>query len=710
MTDPVRPLTNDQAVASDKLNKYRIGDWEVSLTTCTLTQGDNEVKVTPRNMDVLDCLAQSPGNVISHEELLTRFWQGTFPSDHAVHKAIAELRSALGDDAHNPIYIRTIPKRGYSLIAEVIRPQVPATDPGTESGASLLSPANPHRPPFFSSLLDKRLAAGIAAAGVMLTLLIWPGSEVVSDKDEVVRLAVLPFINRGLNTENQFLTDGLRESLVDGLSKLSHMEVLSPSRGLADDEEGRRAERVADRGRDLNADHVLHGSVQTAEGRMRVTVQLTRASDGVHQYSEQFDLPIEDLFGLQDQIVSSVVSALSVHLDESEREQMLDWGTTNAIAYERFLRGEFYYNQFSPDDFQRAIDYYMSALEADPGFVNAYHGAATAANNMAVYSGSERIQDLSELIGSIHREVARIAPNSEALHSINEIKLRMSGTSQVQQEAQLREQILSGNPPDYAMAHYALFLIGARLYDEASQFLDKANEVGPFEISPDEVWSYRSNIQAPRAMLLSAKGQLQERPYHVGFLGSVATNLALAGDFRQAEMFLNRQRDVDKDGILAHYSEAVIGFLSGEIVLGNAAYQTIMSTGEDFNFTKGALSFMLGDVETGVTFWRSIPPLQKRRLFNVTHGTEKYFPDAVLEDPRYQAVLEDLDFGISWQRRLMEGVIAMESVTGISLSESARSAYDSGTFMSRNNLWTPEDWAELESRKLAGMQHQSILD
>ena len=706
MTDPVRPLTNDQAVASDILHKYRIGDWEVSLTTCTLTQGDIAVKVTPRSMDVLDCLAQSPGNVISHEELLTRFWQGTFPSDHAVHKAIAELRSALGDDAHNPSFIRTIPKRGYSLIAEVIRPQVPATD----TSATLLSPSGPRRPPFFSALVDRRLAAGIAAACVLLTLVFWPGSEVVSDKDEVVRLAVLPFINRGLNTENQFLTDGLRESLVDGLSKLSHMEVLSPSLGLVDDEEGRGAELAADRGRDLNADHVLHGSVQTAEGRMRVTVQLTRASDGVHQYSEQFDLPIEDLFGLQDQIVSSVVSALSVHLDETEREQMLDWGTTNAIAYERFLRGEFYYNQFSPDDFQRAIDYYMSALEADPGFVNAYHGVATAANNMAVYSGSQRIQDLSELISSIHREVARIAPNSEALHSINEIKLRMSGTSQVQQEAQLREQILSGSPPDYAMAHYALFLIGARLYDEASQFLDKANEVGPFEISPDEVWSYRSNIQAPRAMLLSAKGQLQERPYHVGFLGSVATNLALAGDFRQAEMFLTRQRDVDKDGILAHYSEAVIGFLSGEIVLGNAAYEAILSAGEDFNFTKGALSFMLGDVETGVAFWRNIPLLQKRRLFNVTHATEKFFPDAVLEDPRYQAVLEELDFGISWQRRLMEGIIAMERVTGISLSESAKSAYASGTFMSRNNLWTPEDWADLESRKLEGMQHQSVLD
>jgi len=709
-TDAVRQLTNGLPVVSEKLNRYRIGDWEVSLATCTLTKGDAEVKVTPRSMDVLDYLAQNPGDVVSHVELLNRFWQGTFPSDHAVHKAIAELRSALGDDAHNPVYIRTIPKRGYSLIAEVIRPQLAQPEGSDTISAPDTYPAAARRASPFDVVLDKRLLAGTLAAALLLTALIWPGSNVDSDRNEVVRLAVLPFVNRGLNTENQFLTDGLRESLVDGLSKLSQMEVLSPARGLADSEESRRAERAADRGRDLNADHVLHGSVQTAEGRMRVTVQLTRASDGVHQYSEQFDLPIEDLFGLQDQIVSNVVSALSVHLDESERAQMLDWGTTNAIAYERFLRGEFYYNQFSPDDFQRAIDYYRSAIEADPGFVNAYHGAATAANNMAVYSSSKRIAELSELISSIHREVARIAPDSGALSSINEIKLRMSGTSQIQQESQLREQILSGNPPDYAMAHYALFLIGARLYDEASQFLDKANEVGPFEISPDEVWSYRSNIQAPRTMLLSARGQLQERPYHVSFLGTVATNLALAGDFRQAEMFLERQRDVDKDGILAHYSEAVIGFLSGDIILGNDAYQTIMSKEEDFNFTKGALSFMLGDVETGVALWRAIPPLQKRRLFNVTHSAEKYFPSEVLDDPRYQAVLEQLDFGISWQRRLMEGVMAMAPVTGVSLSDTARAAYDTGTFMSRNNLWNTEDWAELESRKLSGMQLRNILD
>lgn len=698
-------------MAIDKTQKLKIGDWEVSLTACTLSKPDCDVKITPRSMDVLNYLAENAGEVVSHDELLSQFWHGTFPSDHAVHKAVAELRSALGDDAHQPSYIRTIPKRGYSLIAQVCR-EAPVQSFGDgPMDANPISLTHISATKFhISALLDKRLLAGSAAIIIFLSVLLWPSRNVISDKDEIVRLAVLPFVNRELNSDNQFLTDGLRESLVNGLSKLSHMEVLSPARGYDDFDATPGAERIADRARDLHVDHVLHGSVQTAEGRLRVTVQLTRAADGVHQYSEQFDLPLEDLFGLQDQIVSSVVAALAVHLNESERSQMLDWGTTNAIAYERFLRGDFYYNQFSPDDFKRAIDYHRSAVELDPGFINAYQGVATAANNLAVYSSSARIQELSVLISDIHREVARIAPNSPVLSSINEIKLRMSGVNQLQQEFQLRDQILSGNPPEFAIAHYALFLIGARLYDEASQFLDRAAEVGPFEISPDEVWSYRSNIQPPRAQLLSAKGQLQERPYHIAFLGIVAVNLALSGDFRQAEMYLNRQRDVDEEGLLAHYSEVVIGVLSGKIQLGNAAYHAAMDKGEDFNFDKGALSFMLGDINTGTEYWRNIPPLQKRRLFNVAHSAEKYFPAAVLEDPRYEAVLEELNFGKQWQRQLMEGVMAMQDTLGVELSERARAAYESNTFMTHNDLWSAEQWQELAERKLTGMQPRPILD
>src|SRR5690606_6626763 len=161
-----------------------------------------------------------------------------------------------------------------------------------------------------------------------------------SEGSELVMLAVLPFVNREQDTDNRFLAEGLRESLVHGLSKLSDLQVYAPDDSSA--LRGRRTGEILQHG---EADHILQGSVQTADGHLRVTVQLVRVADGIHQYSDQFDLPLDNLFGMLDEIVSNVVRALSIHLDERERSQMLDWGTTDAIAYENFLRGEFYNNQ-----------------------------------------------------------------------------------------------------------------------------------------------------------------------------------------------------------------------------------------------------------------------------------------------------------------------------------------------------------------------------
>src|SRR5690606_41631137 len=130
-------------------NKINIGDWDMSLTTCTLQRGDEQIKITPRSMDVLAHLALHAGEVVSHEELLERFWHGTFTSDHAVHKVIAELRAALGDDAHRPLYIKTIPKRGYSIIADVrLEPATPPTPVEADVGSRVApDPSNTPIPP-----------------------------------------------------------------------------------------------------------------------------------------------------------------------------------------------------------------------------------------------------------------------------------------------------------------------------------------------------------------------------------------------------------------------------------------------------------------------------------------------------------------------------------------------------------------------------------
>jgi DNA-binding winged helix-turn-helix (wHTH) protein/TolB-like protein len=706
-----------------------VGDWVVSPGTCTVSKLDSaddaaqQIKITPRSMDVLRMLIENADQVVSPSDMLETIWRSPIAGDHAVHKAIAELRSALNDRAGQPRYIKTIPKRGYTLIARVQHPtqqnsaHVNATGvAGSNQTAQQSGLAAPHTPAAATRkhwLSDQPIWARLTAALVLIVaVLSVPGMlrspDSTPEADGVIRLTVLPFASRDFSDENQILAEGIREALIHGLAKLTHLQVLSPPR--SPELMSTAFQNNASSDYLQSADHILQGSVMSSEDRLRVIVQLVRADNGLREYSDQFDLPMDDIFAVQDEIVENVVSALRIYLNESERSQMRDWGTTNPLAYERFLRGEFYNNQFNPADWQLAIEHHQAAVDLDPDFLNAYHGMATAANNLAVYSGTDKINELLQLVLEVHREVSRIDPDSPILDSIHAIKLRMRGSSYVQQEMQLREQILSETPPRFAMAHYALLLIGARMYDEAHQFLDLASEVGPYEISPDEVWSYRNNVLTPSESVIARKNQLQQRPYHVAYLGSVAVNLALLGDFRQAQIYLKQQREVDQEGILTHYTESVMAFLSGDIRADDGSYLEIMKDHPDFSYNNGVLAFMAGDLDSGIAYWQNLQPVQLRRLFNVTHAAEKLFPEQVLNAPQYQALLESLGAGISWQRRLMEGVMAMEAITGVSLSRKSREVYENRQFMTRNNLWSEHQWTEYERYRSLRQSQSSTLN
>ncbi len=677
-------------------HSLKIGEWHVYADTCTLSaaNGAEQTKITPRSMDVLVYLAENAGAVISATELLDKFWQGTISSDHAVHKAIAELRAAFGDDAHKPKYIKTVPKRGYSLVADVI-PHGEVTRISEDKtnwwhGASIGN--------------SLKFTTTLGAAAVVLVILAWSDIDLALNQDNDISLAILPFSQDGdVDSSKQFFVDGLSESLITGLSKLSQLKISSPA---YERELNPRRQSVQEYGQRLGVEHLLEGSVQYLGDRARVTVQLIRVEDGVHQYSEQFDLDKQDIFQIQDEIVANVVTSLSIHLDENQRSQMRDWGTSNAIAFERFMKGEFYNNQFNPKDFELAIENHLAAIDQDPNFINAYLGVVSAANNYAVYSGVEKIQELSQLIDEMHREVARLDASHAALDSIRAIQLRINGNDYRLQESSLREEILAGNAPEFALAHYALFLIGARLYDEAEQFLDVADEVDPFQISPDEIWDYRHMVALPQDMVELRKQQLLERPNHTGMLGAVARNLVLLGRHEEAQAYMERQRLSDTVGISSNFTSIVAGVLTGSMLPGSEQLQQQYALGRNFNFNNGALSFMLGDIEKGIEFWSNLPTVHKRRLINNAHISEVYFAESVVDDQRYQELLEQLDFGISWQHTLMEGVIAMQPVTGIGLSAEARQAYESQQFMSRNNLWTDSQWATIRKFR---MLHQDSL-
>ncbi|MGD8329914.1 MAG: winged helix-turn-helix domain-containing protein [Acidobacteriota bacterium] len=110
---------------------YLVGEWRFSPTSGELRRhpGDDAgVRLEPKVADVLGCLLAHPGKVVAKEELIAGVWPDTFVTDSAVFRHVSELRRALGDDARDPCYIETVPKRGYRLVAPVSRLAVPPTN------------------------------------------------------------------------------------------------------------------------------------------------------------------------------------------------------------------------------------------------------------------------------------------------------------------------------------------------------------------------------------------------------------------------------------------------------------------------------------------------------------------------------------------------------------------------------------------------------
>ena len=132
-----------------------MGEWSVHPTLNRLSRNGEEVRVEPKVMQVLEALAETPGEVVTRETLVARVWPGVFVSEDVLHRTIRELRRIFGDDTSNPTYVETIRKRGYRLIAPVRKAatEVPVAAPAAE----------PRRSSVFLAAASIALAAALGA-------------------------------------------------------------------------------------------------------------------------------------------------------------------------------------------------------------------------------------------------------------------------------------------------------------------------------------------------------------------------------------------------------------------------------------------------------------------------------------------------------------------------------------------------------------------
>ncbi len=188
-------------------------------------------------------------------------------------------------------------------------------------------------------------------------------------------IAVLPFANLSSEQENEYFSDGLTEELINALTKVDGLRVVAWSSSFQLKGKTRDIRRIAEQ---LKVRAILEGSVRRTSDRLRITAQLLDSSDGHYLWSETYERALKDVFAVQDEISSAIVGALRIKLTGPQGRSLITHYTENLQAYHLYLKGRFYWNKRTEEDFYKSLGFFEQAIDIDPNYAPAYAGMADA--------------------------------------------------------------------------------------------------------------------------------------------------------------------------------------------------------------------------------------------------------------------------------------------------------------------------------------------
>lgn len=553
---------------------YRFADYTLEVSERRLKRGDEEIHLPPKNYEMLLYLVERHGHLIKKRELLDTLWADTLVTENTLTHCIEEIRKVLGDDAHHPRFIKTIPRVGYKFIAEVeemmasaeeVEEEVTAVSVrGTEEkpeaerenrGSSVekrVSGAEDHSlmSPFsILYLLSRtrwwRLSEKLLAVSVLLGLLVVSGLYLYNRSNRAINsLAVIPFANLSGDPEQEYFADGITEAVIAHLGKLRALRVVSRTSAMQYKGVRKSLPEIA---RELHVDAIVEGSVLLSGERVRITAQLIHAATDRHLWGETYERDIRDILTLQREVSRTIARQVHVALTPQEQAQLAGARAINPAAYEDYLRGRYYWNKRTADGFKRAIDYFQQAIDHEPTYALAYVGLADCYNMLNNYdllpprdsapkakAAATKALELDSTLAEAHASLA---------FALMHYDWDWSGAErEFQRAVELN--------PSYAEAHhwYGLYLTAMGRFDQAMTEMKRAQELDPLSliINTNMGWVFYFQRQYDQAIehyrraldmdpnFASARVKLgwayEQRRMYKDAITQLRTALTLAGD------------------------------------------------------------------------------------------------------------------------------------------------------------------------------------
>ncbi len=186
-------------------------------------------------------------------------------------------------------------------------------------------------------------------------------------------IVVLPLMNYSNDPEQEYFVDGMTEALTTYLAKFHSLKIISRASAMHYKETDKSIPEIA---QELNVDAVVEGSVIREDKRVRITAQLIRAGTDAHIWAETYDRDFKDILFLQSEVAQAIAREIKIKLTQNEKKLFMGIRPVNPDSYDAYLKGRFHWYKLSPQNVQKALEYFSLALKKDPEFVLAQTGIA----------------------------------------------------------------------------------------------------------------------------------------------------------------------------------------------------------------------------------------------------------------------------------------------------------------------------------------------
>jgi DNA-binding winged helix-turn-helix (wHTH) protein/Tfp pilus assembly protein PilF len=338
--------------------RFRFADFEADRAAYRVVRRGVALDLTPKLLDLLFCLLEHPGELVTKEALLDAVWPGANVTENAMAQAVSDLREALGDDAAAPSYIKTISRRGYRFIAKVER-----LDAATTAQAGTTGPADGGS--------ETPSVKQVRRAGESDSAVAPPARSV----------AVTDFSNLTGDPDVAWLGAGIAETVTSDLAALDGFRVIdrwrvadAARRSAAATKPGGNALDIA---RALDASLVVTGGFQRIGTQLRVTARIVDVATGDATADVKVDGRLDNVFALQDEVGRAFTRVLGVQSGRTApRPGVRETGSLD--AYRAFVEGSLKIESLDVTQNAAAIQDFERAIDVDPEYAIAYAGLANA--------------------------------------------------------------------------------------------------------------------------------------------------------------------------------------------------------------------------------------------------------------------------------------------------------------------------------------------